>query len=311
MTATHHEDHRGVGLARLLGWAGMGLGVPQLLAPGRVLRLAGVTPSPGSTSLVRLVGAREMGAAAALLTKPKQGAFLWARVAGDVMDLALLGRALRRGGNEARRLTPATIAVAGVTALDIVAGIRRTMAARNEGGGEATRARRAVTVNRPPSEVYAFWRNFEQLPRFMHHLESVRVDGNGRSHWVAKAPLGRTVEWDAEITEDVPGSRIAWQSTGDAAVANHGSVTFTEAPGGRATEVIVELEFHPPGGPVGAAVAKVLGEHPEQQVGDDLRRFKQIMETGEVVVSDASPEGSNVLDQVRQRDAQPGGGEDR
>lgn len=308
MTATHHEDHRGEGMARVLGWASLGLGVPQLLAPGRVLRLAGVRPKPGSTSVVRLVGARELGAAAALLTKPKQGAFLWARVAGDVMDLALLGRALRRGGNEVRRLTPATVAVAGVTALDIVASIQRTLAARADGGGAVTRARRAVTVNRPRSEVYAFWRDFEQLPRFMHHLESVKVDGDGRSHWVAKAPLGRTVEWDAEVVDDVAGSRIAWRSTPDAEVENRGSVTFTEAPGGRATEVLVALEFHPLGGPVGAAVAKVLGEHPDQQLADDLRRFKQVMETGEVMVSDGSPEGSKVLNQVRQHDAQPGRG---
>ncbi|HEX9968984.1 MAG TPA: hypothetical protein VGB03_02510, partial [Acidimicrobiales bacterium] len=161
MTATHHEDHGGEGLARALGWASVGLGVPQLLAPGTVLRLAGVRPATGSKSLVRLVGMREVGAAAALLTKPKQGAFVWARVAGDVMDLALLGRALRHGGNQARRLGPATVAVAGITALDIVAGVKRTIVARRDGGGAATRARSAVTVNRPVSEVYAFWRNFE------------------------------------------------------------------------------------------------------------------------------------------------------
>lgn len=305
MTATHHEDHRGEGLARALGWASVGLGVPQLLAPGKVLRLAGVHPASGSTSLVRLVGMREVGAAAALLTKPKQGAFVWARVAGDVMDLALLGRALRRGGNQARKLGPATVAVAGITALDIVAAVQRTIVARRDGGGAATRARSAVTVNRPRSEVYAFWRDFTRLPDFMHHLESVTVDGDGRSHWVAKAPLGGTVEWDAEVTEDVPDTRIAWQSVGDAAVGNRGVVTFSEAPGGRATEVLVELEFHPPGGALGAAAAKVFGEHPEQQVSDDLRRFKQVMETGEVVVSDAGPEGSRTLNQVRRHDAQP------
>lgn len=310
MTATHHDDRRGEGLARALGWASVGLAVPQLLAPRHVLRLAGLRPASRTTSLVRLVGFREMGAAAGLLAKPTQGAWLWARVAGDFMDLALLRRALRSAGNRRRRLAPATAAVVGITALDIAAGVRRTRATRGDhegsgsGSGEATRARRAVTVNRPRDEAYALWRDFGQLPRFMHHLESVQVDGD-RSHWVAKAPFGRTVKWDAEVVEDVPGRRIAWQSASGAAVRHGGSVTFQDAPGGRATEVLVELEFHPPGGSLGALAAKVFGEHPQQQVGDDLRRFKQIMETGEIVVSDAAPEGLRTLNHVDQRDARP------
>ena len=134
----------------------------------------------------------------------------------------------------------------------------------------------------------------------MSHLESVQADGNGRSHWKAKAPAGMTVEWDAEITEDRPNELIAWRSVGGQ-VDNSGSVRFVPAPGGRGTEVHVEMRFDPPGGVLGKWAAKLFGESPEQQVYDDLRHFKQVMETGEVVLSEGSFDGSRIV----QRPAQP------
>ena len=148
--------------------------------------------------------------------------------------------------------------------------------------------RRSVTVDRGREEVYAFWRDFENLPRFMEHLESVRITDGDRSHWTARAPAGRTVEWDAELTEDVPGERIAWRSLPGADVPNRGVVRFVPAPADRGTEVHVELEYDPPAGRLGATVAKLFGEEPSIQVAADLRRFKQVLETGEVVRSDAS-----------------------
>jgi uncharacterized membrane protein len=163
----------------------------------------------------------------------------------------------------------------------------------------------AITVNRPREAVYAFWRAFDNLPRFMYHLESVEVRGEGRSHWTAKAPLGRTVEWDAEMTADTPGQEIAWRSDEDAGVRNAGRVRFRDAPGGRGTEVIVELTYDAPGGKVGGLVAKLFGEEPTQQVKDDLRRFKQVLETGEVVRSEGTPEGQHASRLVRQRPARP------
>jgi uncharacterized membrane protein len=165
--------------------------------------------------------------------------------------------------------------------------------------------RTAITVNRAPDEVYAQWRDLERLPTFMYHLESVQVIGDGRSHWVAKAPAGTTVEWDAEITEDVPGDRIAWRSVDEASVDNSGSVRFRPAPGGRGTEVYVEMDYSPPGGALGAAVAKVFGEEPNQQLSDDLRRFKQLVETGEIARSDGSPLGTRTQNHLHQRDARP------
>lgn len=148
--------------------------------------------------------------------------------------------------------------------------------------------KKAITINHPPEVIYSYWRNFENLPSFMNHLEAVQVTGDRRSHWKTKAPAGTTVEWDAEITQDEPNQLIAWRSLDGADVENSGTVRFKPAPGGRGTEVHVELHYDAPGGPIGALIAKLFGEEPAQQVSDDLRAFKQIIETGQVVHSDAS-----------------------
>jgi uncharacterized membrane protein len=150
---------------------------------------------------------------------------------------------------------------------------------------------KSITINRPRQEVYDFWRALERLPEFMIHLESVTISRDGRSHWVAKAP-GGTVEWDAEITEDRPGELLSWQSVEGSDVPNGGSVRFADAPADRGTEIHVALHYDPPGGSAGAMVAKLFGEEPGQQLVDDLRRFKQVMETGEVVLSEGSPAGA-------------------
>jgi uncharacterized membrane protein len=143
--------------------------------------------------------------------------------------------------------------------------------------GEGIKVERSVVVNRPVQEVYQFWRNFENLPRFMDHLESVTVLDENRSHWVAKAPAGTRVEWDATIHNEIENELIAWRSLPKADVNNAGSVHFTPT-GDGVTEVRVVLSYQPPVGKLGAAVAKLLGEEPSTQVDDDLRRFKQVME---------------------------------
>jgi uncharacterized membrane protein len=168
-------------------------------------------------------------------------------------------------------------------------------------------ARSAVTIRHPIEVVYGFWRDFTNLPSFMNHLEAVEPSGDGRWHWTANAPAGTTVDWDAEIVEDVLNRRIAWASLEGAKVENSGSVSFTPAPGDRGTEVRVELTYDPPGGALGKVVAKLLGEEPQQQVSDDLRRLKQVLETGQVVLSEGSPEGTRFLRLLRQRPAQPVG----
>jgi uncharacterized membrane protein len=165
--------------------------------------------------------------------------------------------------------------------------------------------RATTTIRKPAPEVFAFWRNVENLPTFMAHLEEVRATGDRTSHWSAGAPFGKNVAWDAEIVDEVPGEKIAWRSTEDADVPNAGTVRFVPAPDGVSTEVHVALVYDIPGGAVGKAVAKYFGEEPHQQLDDDLRRLKQVLETGEVVRSDGAPWGKRARKEFPQRPAQP------
>jgi uncharacterized membrane protein len=144
-----------------------------------------------------------------------------------------------------------------------------------------------MTINRPRPEVYNFWRRLENLPRFMEHLKSVEfLDPEGKhSHWIAKGPLDTSIDWEAEIYEERENEQISWRSLPGSEVDNRGTVRFTDAPGGRGTEVHVNLIYQPPGGSAGAAIAKVFGEEPYQQIREDLRRFKQIMEAGETATT--------------------------
>ncbi|MCL4489910.1 MAG: cyclase [Chloroflexi bacterium] len=155
---------------------------------------------------------------------------------------------------------------------------------------------KSVIISRSSEELYNFWRNLENLPRFMHHLESVHMLDDRRSHWVAKAPAGTQVQWDAEIINDIPNQLIAWRSLEGSDIPNAGSVHFDRTPSGRGTIVKAELQYEPPAGPVGAAFAKLFGDDPSRTVYHDLRRFKQLIETGEVASTEGQPTGSrNVL----------------
>jgi uncharacterized membrane protein len=150
---------------------------------------------------------------------------------------------------------------------------------------------RTIVVNREIGDVYGFWSNFESFPRFMRHLKQVSVRKDGRSHWKAYGPGGLLYEWDAEVVQTRPDELIAWRSLPGADVENEGSVRFERAPGGRGTLVRVNLRYSPPAGAAGRAVAMLLGREPGQEVQEDLRRFKQVIETGEVVLSDANVHG--------------------
>jgi uncharacterized membrane protein len=268
-------------IANGLGWFSIGLGLAEVLAPKAFANLIG---SEGRhTVLIRFMGLREITAGIGILTNRRPAHWVWARVAGDALDLACLGAAFSSPKADHGKLKAATAAVIGVTALDVY----NAQQLSRDNNDSAVRVH-TITVNSSPEEVYRFWRDFENLPRFMSHLESVRITGERRSHWVAKAPGGTTVEWDAEIIEDIPNKLIAWRSLEGADVENSGVVRFERAPGGRGTEVRVEIVYNPPGGILGAGIAKLFGEEPGQQIKGDLFRFKQVMETGEVVHSDAS-----------------------
>lgn len=306
--ATRNRQRQGSGtrrerLATGLAVFSVGIGLAEIVAPRRIARISGLKESTTTVRVLRGFGLREFANGIALLIQPDAPRWRWARVGGDALDLAYLGRALASSDTQRSRALAATVAVGSVTAADIVA----AFGSGSGDGGTGIEVRQAVTVNRTPEELYRYWRNFENLPRFMTHLESVQQDGDRRSHWTAKGPAGVTVEWDAEITEDRPNERIAWRSSEDADVGSSGSVRFSPAPGGRGTEVLVEMTYTPPGGSAGAAVAKLFGEEPQTQTYDDMRRFKQMMETGEIVRSDAGPEGTSIHQQMMQRPAQPQG----
>ncbi len=151
----------------------------------------------------------------------------------------------------------------------------------------------AVTINRPRAELYGFWRRLENLPRFMKNLEEVTDLGNGRSHWIGKSPLGFKAEWDAEIVEEREGELLSWRSLPGSQIDNSGTVRFEDAPAGRGTVVRVALEFR--GSGVGQAIGKALSSVTGQQVREDLRRFKQLLEAGELPTTEGQPHGTRSL----------------
>ena len=165
----------------------------------------------------------------------------------------------------------------------------------NAANGEAPVARdvhveKAIAIDKSPEELFSFWRQFDNLPRFMKHLESVTCTGLNRSHWIAKGPGGKNVEWDAEIYNEKPNEMIAWRSLEGADIVNAGSVRFTPL-GVRGTEVKVVLNYNLPGGKISALFARLFGSEPGQMIADDLRRLKQILETGEAATTEGQPSG--------------------
>ncbi len=179
-------------------------------------------------------------------------------------------------------------AAAGINTADALVAddTRRALA-----GKRGINVEEVVTINAPAEQLFTFWRSFEQLPRFMDHLVSVKTIDPRRSHWVAKAPAGRTVQWDAEIINEIPGELIGWRTLDGADIVSAGSVRFKPAGAGRGTEVRVRLQYDPPAGKVGATVAWLLGHEPAQSIREDLRRFKQLMETGEIPTTKGQPRG--------------------
>ena len=277
-------------LAKGLGWFSIGLGLAELLAPRAIASISGV--SNKHTGLIRLYGLREIGAGITIFAQKKPTEGVWSRVAGDAMDLTTLGIAATNPEAKLGRVAFATANVLAVTALDVMCAMQLS-----NDSNHGIHAKGTCIVNLPPDEVYSFWRKFENLPRFMRHLDAVHDMGEGRSHWKAKGPAGMKVEWDATIIADVPGEIITWRSLEGSDVDNAGAVRFERAAGGRGTIVKVNIEYAPIGGALGAAVAKLFGEEPEQQLDDDLRRFKQVLEVGEVVVSDATLLGTGYMSQ--------------
>jgi len=170
--------------------------------------------------------------------------------------------------------------------------------------GRGVRVEQTVTIGLPPEEIYAFFRNFENLPRFMSHLQSVKVVDDKRSHWTTKGPAGSDAEWDAEIINEIPNELIGWRSVAGSQVDNAGSVHFKPNPGNRGTDVKVILRYDPPAGLLGALTAKLFGEDPAHQVKEDLRALKMLLETGEIASTNGQPNGLPHRQRVRERVAE-------
>ncbi|HEY7390679.1 MAG TPA: SRPBCC family protein [Bryobacteraceae bacterium] len=271
-----------------LGWFSIGLGLAEVAAPGQVARLIGVSDTGGKRALLRAYGLREVAAGVGILSQPRPAGWLWGRVAGDMLDLASLGSALTSEKSDRVKVAAAAAAVAGVTALDIYCGAQLS---RGEAGNvldKRVQLTKSIIINRSPEEVYRYWHDLGNVPKFMSWIESVQVTGGVRSHWKAKGPGGVTAEWDAEMVNDEPNALIAWRSVEGSDIHNSGTVRFEPGPGGQGARVTVELQHSPSGAGISARVARFLGRAPGQQLQADLRRLKQILETGEIVNSDAS-----------------------
>ncbi|MFN7997158.1 MAG: SRPBCC family protein [Bryobacteraceae bacterium] len=237
--------------------------------------------------LTRSYGLRELAAGAGILSNRKPAAWLWSRVAGDIVDLTSLGLALKSRRNKRRRTLFGIASVAGVTALDVKCALHMTQHASAPQG----RAEASIVVGNSSEEAYRFWRNVENMPRFMTWLQSVSSTGDRRSHWIAK-PDGRTaLEWDSEIVDEVPHQRISWRTLPGAAVPNSGSVEFEPVPGGRGTLVRAQLQFSGPAAALDSPLLKLIGHDAQQVMRKTLFNFRQVLETGEVLTTEGQSAG--------------------
>jgi uncharacterized membrane protein len=216
------------------------------------------------------------------------------RVVGDVMDLALLGAALRSPQADPTRIAAAATAVASVTAADLYAA-KQDMKTSMAEAPQDVHVTVALAINSPPEKIYEFWRNLENLPRFMEHLKSVQITGERTSHWVAKAPAGLQLQWDSEIVEDQPGRFISWQTCAGSEINHCGSVRFERPAAPQGTIVRVEIYYGLPGGQLASRTASVFSAPPESMVREDLRRLKQLIETGEIATTRNQPSGARSL----------------
>ncbi|HVL76610.1 MAG TPA: SRPBCC family protein [Noviherbaspirillum sp.] len=273
------------GIVQALGWFSVGLGLAQLLAPRQMSRAIGAGDHP---HMMRACGTRELASGIGILTQRRPATWLWSRVAGDALDLFLLGAAARSPHARRTRIGMVGAAVAGIAVLDLLTSMK---APEHQALGEEVEFEKTIVVNRSPEECYRYWRDLEGLPRFMHHLREVHVIDEKRSLWRAKGPLGFSIEWHSEITDDEPNEYIAWRSEAGSDIDTEGSVRFTPAPSGRGTLVYTHMRYRPPGGAAGYIVSKLFGDEPSQQIDEELRRFKWLLETGEIPTTVGQPAG--------------------
>lgn len=285
-------------LARSLGYMALGLGATQLFACRRTARLLGLRPTPSTLWLLRALGARELLTGFGLLGR-RPGPWLTTRLVGDALDLGLLFKGLaakrrtsllgRMMGNSGKaRMRTALAGVAGISALDMVALARCVLGSGKASLEEHPTVRASITVDKTPSDVYAFWRNVENFPHFVSRLESVTSPDRIRSRWRLRLANKSTLDWESTIVEDTPDQRIVWklQSATTKLFVDTVEVLFELAPGGRATEVHVTLHATQAARP--AVASRWLRKLPQSLLFNQLHRFKQLIELGEITQSDSS-----------------------
>jgi hypothetical protein len=268
------EDKLERRMATFLGWFSLGLGVPQLVTPGRVNRLIGVRDDSESRMWQRIVGVRELAAAAGILSQRRPTEFLWARVAGDVKDLALLANAFRNKPDSRGRLTLAAASVVGVTVADTYTSMRFSNEPDLTREEREMQVKTATTILASREEVFQRWRYYDSF-----------------------------IAAEADVHDERPNDQLAWRSHTNPGVDISGVARFVDAPGDRGTEVHLDMTYSVPTGRVGMTLAKLLGDDAATKAKDDLRRFKQLVEVGEVVRSEGSPEGPSAKRLLMQRPA--------
>jgi uncharacterized membrane protein len=217
----------------------------------------------------------------------------WASIVGGIA-LAASGRHKGMVGCTARLVAGAGLVHRGLTGqceLYRAIGLRTAPADATLPYELGIRARASTTIGHPREKVFEFLRQLENLPRVMRHLISVETAENGRSHWIAQGPAGYQVQWDAEVINEIPNELVAWKSLPGSDVDQAGSLRFRDAPGGRGTEIRVELQYNPPAGILGAYVARLFGREPEQEIAADLQLLKQFLETGEIATTESQSRG--------------------
>jgi uncharacterized membrane protein len=258
-----------------LGWWSLGLGLAQVLAPRTMSRLIG---APMPRVLTMLCGMRAIACGVGILSQERPEPWVRVRVAGDAFDLATLAAGSLVPGARRGRIAAAGAALAGVAAADLYCAKRL----RERGTRLPPRhVMLSVDIQRPPADVYRFWRDLSNLPRVMPHLDSVQVLDESQSHWIAKGPGGSRIEWDTEVIDDQPGERLAWRSVDGAAIYSAGSVELHPL-GARGTRMRIELLCDAPSDSLGLAIARLFGRDPEFGVRLDLRALERLLERGEM-----------------------------
>jgi uncharacterized membrane protein len=260
--------------------------------------------------LIRTVGVRELASGVGLLTQRRKSPWLWSRVVGDAMDLAVLASAHAGTERGRSRAIGAAAVVAAIAAADVAASLSQSRRAAR--AAPDIYLDRTIIVNKTPRECYDYWRDLRNIAKFTHRLEEVTPLDERRSQWIMRVRGGARLEWIVEITEDKPGERLRWKTAEDAPFKLAGAVNFETAPGGRGTFVTLGMHYHTPGGSIAAALARLLGPDPFGEVRENLRRFKQLLETGEIPTTTGQPSGrrsllGRLLPEGR-RSQQPGAG---